>query len=580
MLGAASARLHMAIPTTSRGRGVRAVGAGEGVGRPNRFQLSLLTPMLARATRDVVSQLDQPCLLLSSDDVVRYANGSFLDTLAIDERVDGRSFFEIASGAFDTPAVRERLTHVRQGGRVHGWQLERAFPTVGSKILSIDLVAIRGGFFETGLTVLAMRDETERAILESSIARKDHDQADLATRLSRLRAAETPSATAWRIINELARVSGLDFIALGSFGAGDRFVPMAVQVPPTAPFAVGRAIPDDASRYLHERAQTGPWIETWHARSEDGSYGAQMMATGISAAAYAPIHGPTSLVGLLILGTTSPAGAELLNGQFPALLSFAAIAGALLGPVQERHNKRAVARNEIESIIEDQAFEPVFQPVVELGSGRIVGYEALTRFADRCEPAERFAEASRLGIGTDLELACARRAIEAASALPEGAWISINASPAMLLDTPELAGILAASHRDVVLEITERAAVDDYVALHRAIAALGPGVRVAVDDAGAGYAGLQRILELRADLVKLDLVLVRGVDSDPARQALVAGMTHFARRTNARLLAEGVESQAEADALLDLGVELGQGFLFGRPLPAGEAVTTEPFDAT
>src|SRR6476660_5222531 len=99
----------MAIPTTSRGRGVRAVGAGEGVGRPNRFQLSLLTPMLARATRDVVSQLDQPCLLLSSDDVVRYANGSFLDTLAIDERVDGRSFFDIAGGAFDTPAVRERL---------------------------------------------------------------------------------------------------------------------------------------------------------------------------------------------------------------------------------------------------------------------------------------------------------------------------------------------------------------------------------------------------------------------------------------------------------------------------------------
>lgn len=562
----------MAIPTASRGRRTGSGGVGiEGVGRPNRFQLSLLTPMLARATRDVVSQLDQPCLLLSSDDVVRFANGSFLETLAIEGRVDGRSLFEIADGAFDTPAVRDRLTHVRQGGRVHGWQLERSFPTVGSKVLSIDLVSIRGGFFETGLTVLAMRDETERAILESNIARKDHEQADLATRLSRLRAADTPTATAWRIVDDLARVSGFDFVALGCFGAGGRFVPMSVNAPPSTPLAVGRPMPDHSSRYLRERAQTGPWIETWHAQYEDGSYGVEMIATGVAAAAYAPIHGPTSLIGLLIMGTSSAAAADRIPDQFPALLSFAAIAGALLGPVQERHNQEAAARSEIEAIIEHEAFQPVFQPVVELRSRRVVGYEALTRFDDGRAPAETFAEASILGVGTDLELACVRRSLEAARALPEDAWIGVNTSPAMLLETPELAAILATTRRAVVLEITERAEVEDYAHLHRAIAALGEGVRVAVDDAGAGYAGLQRILELRADLVKLDLILVRGVDSDPARQALVAGMAHFARRTNARLLAEGVESEAEADALLDLGIELAQGYLFGRPAPAGEA---------
>jgi EAL domain-containing protein (putative c-di-GMP-specific phosphodiesterase class I) len=135
----------------------------------------------------------------------------------------------------------------------------------------------------------------------------------------------------------------------------------------------------------------------------------------------------------------------------------------------------------------------------------------------------------------------------------------------MLLETAELAGMIATTPRAIVLEITERADVEDYAHLHRAIAALGDRVRIAVDDAGAGYAGLQRILELRADLVKLDLALVRGVDSDPARQALVAGMAHFARRTDALLLAEGVESAAEAEALAALGVELGQGYLFGRP---------------
>jgi EAL domain-containing protein (putative c-di-GMP-specific phosphodiesterase class I) len=86
---------------------------------------------------------------------------------------------------------------------------------------------------------------------------------------------------------------------------------------------------------------------------------------------------------------------------------------------------------------------------------------------------------------------------------------------------------------------------------------------------------LQRILSLRADYVKLDIALVRGIDSDPARQALVAGMVHFARRTHSRLLAEGVETRAEADALLGLGAELGQGFLFGRPEPVGHIVVSE-----
>jgi EAL domain-containing protein (putative c-di-GMP-specific phosphodiesterase class I) len=513
----------------------------------------------------VVSQLDQPVLLLSRDDVVRFANSSFMATLAVEGPIEGRSLFEIAGGAFDTPALRGQLAHVRNGGRVHGWQLERSFPTIGSKVLSIDLVAIRGAFFETGLTVLAMRDETARVVLESDIARRAHDEAELATRLSRLRAGETPAATAKRIIDEMGRVPGYDFFVLGSFGAGHRFVPLALNVRPTAPLAAGRPIPEARSLHLRERALTGPWVESRQARPEDDSDGAEMIASGLRAAAYAPIHGPTSLVGLLIMGTSSAAAAERIGDQFPALLSFAAIAGALLGPAQERHNQQVAARTQIEAIIADQAFEPVFQPVVELATGRIVGYEALTRFADGQSPAERFAEASILGIGRELELACTRRSLAAAGALPGDAWIGVNASPALLLESPELAAILAASRRDVHIEITEHAAVSDYAALQRAIGALGDRVRVAVDDAGAGYSGLQRILELRADLIKLDIALVRGIDGDPARQALVAGMVHFARRTGSRLLGEGVESKAEAETLLELGVELGQGFLFGRP---------------
>jgi EAL domain-containing protein (putative c-di-GMP-specific phosphodiesterase class I) len=563
----------MAISTADPDRRGRAAGRDVGA-RPTRFQLSLLTPLLARATRDVVSQLGQPCLVFSRDHIVRYANASFAETLAIEGVIEGRSLFEIAHGAFDTPAFRDRLTHLGRGGRVHSWQLEFAFPNIGRKILSIDLVSIRGGFFETGLTVLAMRDETERFELADDILRKEFDQADLATRLNRVRAGETPAATARRIIDEMARVPGFDFLGVASFGPGGLLVPLALNSPPTAPIAVGQPIPEARSRYLHERALAGPWIETWQARPEDGIHGAAMAATGIRSIAYAPIHGPTSLVGLMMMGTTSAAAAESIGDQFPALLSFAAIAGALLGPAQERHNQQAAARAEIEAIISEGAFEPVFQPAVELATGCIVGYEALTRFGDGVAPTERFADASLLGIGPELELACARRSLEAAVSLPAGTWIGVNISPGIVLQGADLAAILATTPRDIVLEITEHATVPDYAALHEAISDLGRGVRVAVDDAGAGYAGLQRILELRADLVKLDIVLVRGVESDPARQALVAGMAHFAKRTNARLLAEGIESEAEARTLLELGVEFGQGYLFGHPVPADRVSVT------
>jgi EAL domain-containing protein (putative c-di-GMP-specific phosphodiesterase class I) len=552
------------------------VGIPAGVGaRRWRLRPPLLAPLLARATRDVLAQLGQPCLLVSRDDIVRYANPSFLETFAGEGRVEGRSLFEIAGGTFDTPAFRERLDHLRLGGRVHGWQLgSRA----GRKILSIDLVSIDGAFFETGLVVVAMRDETERVELASDVARSKHDQADLATRLNRLRAAETPGATARRIIDELAMVPGFDFLEIGAFGPGRRLVPLALSVPPSAPLAVGQPIPDERSRYLFERAAAGPWIEGWQARPEDGAYGVQMSTTGIRAVAYAPIHGPTSLIGLLMMGTTSASDAERIGDQFPALLSFAAIAGALLGPALERHNKEASARANIEAIIAAGGFEPVFQPVVDLATRRVVGYEALTRFADGASPADRFGQAALLGIGHALERACARRSLEAAARLPEGVWIGLNASPGMLLDSPELAEILQSTPRDVVLEITEHAAVVDYAALHEAIADLGRGTRVAVDDAGAGYAGLQRILELRADLIKLDIGLVRGVEADPARQALVAGMAHFAKQTGARLLAEGVESEAEARILVELGVEYGQGYLFGYPAPPDLTGLARPAD--
>jgi EAL domain-containing protein (putative c-di-GMP-specific phosphodiesterase class I) len=214
----------------------------------------------------------------------------------------------------------------------------------------------------------------------------------------------------------------------------------------------------------------------------------------------------------------------------------------------------------------------VFQPIFEIGTSRLVGHEALTRFDDGVAPDRRFANATAVGLGLELEFATLRVAIEASRSLPNRTWLSLNVSPAAALAGAPLARLLKGARHPIVLELTEHTAVHDYPGLRHAIAELGPDIRVAIDDAGAGYASMQHVVEIRPNLVKLDISLVRGIDADRARQALVAGMHYFAEETNCEMLAEGVETVAELTTLERLGVVLGQGYLLGRPAPAPKPI--------
>jgi EAL domain-containing protein (putative c-di-GMP-specific phosphodiesterase class I) len=183
-------------------------------------------------------------------------------------------------------------------------------------------------------------------------------------------------------------------------------------------------------------------------------------------------------------------------------------------------------------------------------------------------PDITFALAARCGLGLELEEATIRAAVAAAAVLPPNAYLSLNVSH-RLIGSGRIRDLLAGQARDIVLEITEHDLIDDYPSLREDLAALGPIVRLAVDDAGAGYASLRHILELAPDFVKLDIGLIRGIDADPARQALIAGMGYFATKRKLRLVAEGVETVAELKSLLGLGVWYGQGYLLGRPQDGG-----------
>lgn len=216
------------------------------------------------------------------------------------------------------------------------------------------------------------------------------------------------------------------------------------------------------------------------------------------------------------------------------------------------------------------AIDMVLQPVGDLRTGRVAGAEALARF--RLVPSRTpdlwFAEAWESGFGVELECAAIRTALRHLATMPPSTYLALNVSPTTLID-PLLEEVLAdAPAERIVLELTEHARVDDYEPLGQAVKkARARGARLAVDDAGAGFASFQHILQLRPDFIKLDRMLTRGIDSDPAKHALASALVAFASKLGAQICAEGIETPSELATLQELGVPFGQGYLLGRPGP-------------
>ena len=239
---------------------------------------------------------------------------------------------------------------------------------------------------------------------------------------------------------------------------------------------------------------------------------------------------------------------------------------------EEQRRRFAEQRARVARAMEPGSIRMVFQPVFGLADGGLLGAECLTRFElepDR-PPNVWFAEADAVGMGAALELASVRAAIGHLDALPAEAFLAVNVS-AEVAGSPALVEVFDDADVDLdrcVVELTEHAPVDDYVALRTNLDLLrGRGAKVAVDDAGAGYASFQHILRLEPDLIKLDLDLTREIDADPVRRALASALVTFGREIGAQMIAEGVERQEELDVLVELGFAGAQGYFLGRPGP-------------
>ncbi len=233
------------------------------------------------------------------------------------------------------------------------------------------------------------------------------------------------------------------------------------------------------------------------------------------------------------------------------------------------------ARDEIEAAIERDELAPLFQPIVDLRTGLVVGYEALSRFMRGTrDVASWFEQAHRFGMGARLEAHALQCALDVPRR-PFGAFLAVNLSASGLV-SPEVGRALPDRLDSVVIELTGHGAAADEARLRAVRQDLrGRGARLAVDLAGSDYAGLRELMMVAPDVLKLDRALVHRVRTDPAKTALVASLVGYGRELGITICAEGVEDLADVERLADLDVAYAQGYAIGRPARPWVAVDAE-----
>ncbi|MEM7718381.1 MAG: EAL domain-containing protein [Pseudomonadota bacterium] len=274
----------------------------------------------------------------------------------------------------------------------------------------------------------------------------------------------------------------------------------------------------------------------------------------------------------------SPEPHPTLNERdLSVMASFATLVTRQVRLEQRARAEANLLRKEIADLLKNTEVLAVFQPIVQLSDGALIGMEALTRFrSDAFGSAEAmFQQAENVGLGLDLELLTLGNALRAYEACDPAAYLAINASPALICD-PRFRSILPKEglHR-LVIEITEHGTVEDESILRTQIAQLQAAkARIAIDDFGTGHSNLMRLSSLSPDIIKIDRSLVADLADRPAQAAVISAIVHFADKVGCKVLGEGVETEQIAQALQDLGVQLAQGWYYGKPAPLIRAKAT------
>ena len=542
----------------------------------------------------IVEESADGIVVTDADDRVTYANSAFLATIGrgLTELV-GTAMSDVMLGVLDPTTIADVQRTIAAGHRWLG-AVDRRVGSVDRRVgagdrrradgtmlhVEVSVTPRRGPDGVVSSYVSVTRDVSELREAEAELALQARVRAAMTESLRNIPADATLEQAAKGISDELVKLPFIDMASIQVFLGADDVQIIALSAPDGYPTRAGDHLPPAIASLMQERVAKGPWAGYATEDVADEGWVAGRAAAGLKAIAYGPIGHGDHLEGVLVIGTFDERFARALVEKMPALVSFSATSSALLAERMHTMRREADLHAALAAVLAAGAFHPVFQPIVELESGEAVGYEALTRFDSGQRPDLCFADAWSVGLGPELEFATLEAAVEAAKGLPPGLWLDLNVSPRLLEDGDRLRESLWAADRPLVLEVTEHDVIEDYDAVRDAIRALGRDIRLAVDDAGAGIANFGHIIDLRPDFVKLDISLVRRVNVNLGRQAMVVGMRHFSRTSGCRLIAEGVETVEEARTLTALGVEFGQGYLFGHPEPVNVWVAAAPGEQT
>jgi len=420
--------------------------------------------------------------------------------------------------------------------------------------------------------VAVKRDVTKLRALRGHLDDAQRQRERLSSALAALTVGDDPDATAEGIAAMLAELPDVVAAAVALVDGPRAGHYAATRGTSALGLVRGGSLPESVMERLG-RGTTEPWVESTHAAASRARIETLRLA-GVGGILNVPVYRGKLPIGLLIVCGSDPDGTDV-KAHLGSLGDVASVMRALLGPEATTRQVREEGRSRILQLIKEVQFSIVFQPIVDLINGRWAGFEALTRFADGTPPREVFAAARACDMGRALELATLRAAFSAARDLPEDAFLSLNISGDLLAREPDVIELLRDRSRELVIEVVEDDAISDWPAARAALQDINFTARLALDNTGAGAMTPRRLIDMRPDFVKIDIAVVRNIDMDIRGQQLIDGLSALAHAAGGVLIAQGIESPSERDALARLGVSFGQGYLFGRPAAASTWVAQD-----
>ena len=383
------------------------------------------------------------------------------------------------------------------------------------------------------------------------------------------------------LLRAVRRHLAMDVGFISEFVAGDRIIRFSdVGGPAPNPVMVGTSAPLEQSFCYYVAKGLMPGLMP---NAADDPVAAAMPVTRdmpVGAHLSVPLrHADGEAFGTLCCFSYAP-DRSLTARDLGLLRLCAEMVEAILARDHGAARERDAKRRRIAALLESGAIEMAFQPIYRTQDGSLAAFEALARFPSPPGqgPDIWFADAAEVGLGEELEHLALRKALAAFPALPAGIKLSVNLSPSALASHRLVEALGDVPSERLVIGLTEHAAVASYEELRAVLDPLrARGLFLAIDDVGAGHATLRHVLDLAPEIIKLDMSLIRHIDTHSGRRALTEALTGYGRRIGCEIVAEGVETEAEYAVLRGIGVTRVQGFLTGRPMTLQAAAALPPF---